>query len=79
MAISRRAKSVLHSDADAEGKLRQRISELSDWLSEYGQGCQEKQAHIDAGSVERIYWHYGYLIALRDVVRLLDSQELELH
>ena len=28
----------------------------------------EQQNHLDKGSIEQIYWHYGYYIALRDVL-----------
>jgi hypothetical protein len=55
--------------------LRERLGTLSRWLAENGDDCQETQAHLNADSVERIFWHYGYLVALRDVLRLLDSKK----
>jgi hypothetical protein len=33
--------------------------------------CQVEQKHLDAGTPERVYWHYGYLCALRDALDLL--------
>jgi len=31
-------------------------------------GLTEEQKHLDEG-LEREYWHYGYAIALRDILR----------
>jgi hypothetical protein len=42
---------------------------LRDWLKENAPECCEEQRHLDAGTPERVYWHYGYLCALRDVLR----------
>lgn len=53
--------------------VRRRAAALSAWLNECGNGCLDEQAHLDAGSVEQIYWHYGYLVALRDVLRRLSQ------
>jgi hypothetical protein len=56
---------------NADDILLKRITQLKEWLLQNGQGCQHRQAHLDAGSIERVYWHYGYLMALQDVRRLL--------
>lgn len=32
-----------------------------------------EQKHLDKGSIEEAYWNYGYYIALRDVLILLDT------
>jgi hypothetical protein len=74
-----RLMSGFFADPRVERALRDRASELSKWLAERGCDCQEMQAHVDAGSLERRYWHYGYLVALRDVLRLIDSQQINLH
>ena len=39
-----------------------------------GGGAVQEQRHLDAGTPEREYWHYGYMVALRDVIRLLTGQ-----
>jgi hypothetical protein len=53
-----------------EENLNERIEGLTEWLRETGlEGSA--QANFDDGMVERLCWHYGYLIALRDVRELL--------
>jgi hypothetical protein len=74
-----RSVSRFFADPRVERALRDRASELSKWLADHGSDYREMQAHLDAGSSERSYWHYGYLIALRDVLRLIDSQKTDLH
>lgn len=50
--------------------LDERIKALTRWLSENSlQGSG--QADLDDETTERLCWHYGYLIALRDVHELL--------
>lgn len=34
----------------------------------------EEQKHLDAGTAEQAYWHYGYMIALKDVLNLIDAK-----
>ena len=52
----------------------ERIDSLTEWLNKNGPDCSRVQAHLDQGSTERLYWHYGYLIALRDVIECLKGQ-----
>lgn len=42
---------------------------LMDWLNENAPYAQTDQRHLDEGTVERAYWHYGYAMALADVLR----------
>jgi len=49
--------------------LEKRVAGIQEWLDKNGRGCQEEQKHIRAGTVEKIYWHYGYMVALMDVLR----------
>ncbi len=51
-----------------------RIQELTEWLSRNAPECESEQGHLDEGSTERVYWHYGYLCALRDVLRQLSPE-----
>jgi hypothetical protein len=46
----------------------QNIESLTKWLGENG---LENSEHTDQTACERLAWHYGYLIALRDVRDLL--------
>jgi hypothetical protein len=45
----------------------ERLKALQDWLKENAPGIGDEQKHLDAGSAERAYWHYGYAVALRDI------------
>jgi hypothetical protein len=56
--------------------LEGRARAISDWLKENGRGCFDEQKHLDQDSQERIYWHYGYLVAMRDVYRYLTGEPL---
>jgi hypothetical protein len=49
-----------------------RANGISDWLKENGR----EQKHLDRETQERIYWHYGYLVALRDIYRYLADQPM---
>lgn len=47
-----------------------------EWLRVNHPDVFEEQKHLDAGSVERAYWHYGYTVALGDVLRFLERDEV---
>lgn len=51
------------------GKMRERAKKLEAWL----RTCDgmEHARHLDDGSPERMYWHYGYAVALRDALQLI--------
>jgi hypothetical protein len=61
---------VLSIDAVAP-LVQERIDGLNTWLAEHGPTCKSEQRHIEEGTVERVYWHYGYMVALRDALNLL--------
>ena len=48
-----------------------RIADTTAWLRENAPYCFADQNHLDDGTPERAYWHYGYLVALKDVRKLL--------
>ncbi len=50
------------------------MKSLIDWLNENAPECAVEQKHLEEGSRERVYWHYGYATALRDVVELMTSR-----
>ena len=61
---------------------RSQIQALSDkadalkrWLFENAPFCELAQRHLDRGTIEQAYWHYGYVCAIRDVLALLESTE----
>lgn len=53
--------------------LDDRIKGLKDWLIEQDPACFKEQKHLDEGSPERIYWHYGKLMTLIDLRKGLDN------
>jgi len=50
-------------------RIRARRDNIRDYLLQRHPELRE-QKHLDAGTVERAYWHYGYMIALSDVLCL---------
>jgi hypothetical protein len=58
------------------GALEKRASDLQDWLKENAPEVFAEQKHLDEDSQERVYWHYGYLVAVRDIYRLLTGQRI---
>lgn len=54
-----------------EMALRKRISGLRKWLRQNAPECGEEQKHLEEGTPERVYWHYGYMVALRDILTLI--------
>lgn len=55
----------------AEEAVERRIDGLRRWLSENAPECFDEQLHVVKGTPERAYWHYGYMVALRDLRALL--------
>jgi hypothetical protein len=56
--------------------IEKRASDLQEWLQKNAPASLADQKHLDEGTQERVYWHYGYMVALRDVLRFLtDSHE----
>jgi hypothetical protein len=51
--------------------IQSRADELKDWLTANAPEAATEQRHLDEGTRERAYWHYGYVSALQDVLRLL--------
>ncbi len=53
---------------------RTRAEGMRDWIKENASTCVSEQKHLDEGTTERAYWHYGYLSALSDILRLMASE-----
>lgn len=51
-----------------ELKFAERAEGQRQWISENAPYISHDQKHLNAGTVERAYWHYGYCIALGDVI-----------
>lgn len=50
---------------------------LARWLAECASHCEASQRHLDSGTIEQAYWHYGYVCALRDILSLIESESTE--
>jgi hypothetical protein len=50
---------------------------LKRWLAENAPALESSQRHLDAGTVEQAYWHYGYLCALNDILSLFHPESTE--
>lgn len=61
-----------------DNTISQRITDLEDWLKDNGGDCKKHQSHL-ADGVERIYWHYGYMMALKDISRYLQQENAKLN
>lgn len=57
--------------------LRKRRDELIAWLRKEDPACFTQQKHLQPNSGERVYWHYGYLSAVRDTLQLLSQKSVK--
>ena len=48
--------------------LSDKADALTRWLAENAPYCEISQRHLDHGTIEQAYWHYGYVCAIRDVL-----------
>jgi len=64
---------------DFSSALESRRDEIAKWLKMNGPECGEEQRHLDEGTDERTYWHFGYLVAIRDVLELLGDTSTSRH
>ena len=52
-------------------KLKNRRDDLRAELRKTNPEIFDEQKHTDSGTAEKAYWHFGYMMALDDVLRLL--------
>ena len=55
-------------------RIRSRADSTKAMLRDASPQIFKEQRHLDEGSAERAYWHYGYLSALQDVLKLMSSE-----
>ncbi len=60
-------------DSQIVEKLKKRKDGIRRWLGNEAPYVPCDQKHLDAGTVERAYWHYGYQAALDDALRVLQK------
>lgn len=68
-----------HQASTMREHLEGRIVAIEEWLKESHPNCFVEQAHLDAGTDGRAYWHYGYIVALQDALALISENEATLH
>jgi hypothetical protein len=49
-----------------------KLAAMSRELNREAPDCETSQKHLDPGTVERAYWHYGYICGARDVLALVE-------
>jgi len=54
--------------------LIERTKGINKWLTTVGPSCFAEQRHLNPDSIERVYWHYGYMVALSDALRILTGE-----
>ena len=75
------AREFLRSDESVSLRVKQkreivrRVRELDRWLDEQDVDVRIEQKHLDEGTRERIYWHYGYMVALRDALKAFGAPD----
>lgn len=55
--------------------INDRARQLSQWLEDKSPYARFDQRHLDDGTPEQAYWHFGYKEALRDVIALLNDSD----
>jgi hypothetical protein len=53
--------------------LAKRQGEVSEWLENESPYTMFDQKHLESGTSEQAYWHFGYVSAINDVMRLLSE------
>ena len=56
-------------------EIQKRADDLREWLQKNAPAALTEQKHLDDGTQERVYWHYGYMVALRDVLRFFTESK----
>lgn len=51
-------------------KIAERAETIREWIADECPMILADQKHLDANSEQRAYWHYGYLAALQDVLKI---------
>ena len=54
--------------------LEERLATLELLMGEQASSVIREQRHLDTNSPERVYWHYGYLMALREILAIITGR-----
>lgn len=56
-----------------------RIDGIEEYLDSQPLNVKALQAHLELGSLESLYWHFGYLMALKDMRSQTPTGDVEIH
>jgi hypothetical protein len=64
-------------------QIEDRAKGIREWLKKEAPECFSEQKHTEEGTQERVYWHHGYMMGLRDALRFFTgdcrpSQEIRI-
>ena len=59
-------------------EIEARIAGIEEYLDSQQLNVKALQAHLELGSLESLYWHFGYMMALKDLMLRLDQCETRL-
>jgi hypothetical protein len=51
--------------------MSEKVDDITRWLAREAPDIEKSQKHLDEGTIERAYWHYGYLCGARDFLALV--------
>ncbi|MGA2376094.1 MAG: hypothetical protein ABSF72_11285 [Candidatus Sulfotelmatobacter sp.] len=54
-------------------RIEERIKDLREWLKKEAPECFIDQKRTEEGTQERVYWHHGYMMGLRDALRFFTA------
>jgi hypothetical protein len=66
-------------DVALEEAIDARMAFLKEWLEEHAVSSREELASLDGVTREQIFWHHGYLVALRSVQSFIGRRRHALH
>jgi hypothetical protein len=58
-------------------QISDKAAALTEWLIRHAAHCPSAQKHLDPGTIEQAYWHYGYLCALNDVLKIVENDSVK--
>jgi hypothetical protein len=66
-------------DPEIASAIRSRMEGIREWMADEAPYIRADQRHLDANTPERAYWHYGYQVALRDVLAMIERASEDQH
>ena len=67
--LERQPEEMAFYEGGKKAKIIKRMKELERFLADYKSQINQHK-HLDKDTPERIYWHFGYLMACKDFLKL---------